>query len=107
VPCSSATGSSYPRRNHGVGPWVVDCLWPERRVVIELDGGQHSRPHQAGSDHERDLWLRRNRYLLRRYGAGQVKAQPEAVIADLLEAFGEAITLGYRVAAPGPQRASR
>jgi very-short-patch-repair endonuclease len=98
------SGIELPLRNHAVGPWVVDCLWPERQVVAELDGGQHARPHQADSDHERDLWLRRNRYLVRRYGTEQVTAQPAVVIADLLEAFAEAIKLGYSEPAPGAQR---
>jgi Protein of unknown function (DUF559) len=53
-------GIELPRRNEPVGPWTVDCLWPDRRVVVELDGPQHERPHQADSDDDRDLWLRRH-----------------------------------------------
>ena len=51
-------GIELPLRNDSVGPWTVDCLWPEHRVVVELDGGQHERPHQADADLDRDLWLR-------------------------------------------------
>jgi hypothetical protein len=57
-----------PERNRPVGPWVVDCVWPARRVVVELDGRQHARPHQADTDDDRDLWMRRNRRVPRRYG---------------------------------------
>jgi very-short-patch-repair endonuclease len=81
-------GIELPERNQSVGPWTVDCLWPERRVVVELDGRQHERPHQADSDHDRDLWLRRHDYLARRYGKRQIEQQPDDVIADLLEALG-------------------
>jgi very-short-patch-repair endonuclease len=84
-----------PLRNERVGPWTVDCLWPDRRVVVELDGRQHARPHQSDRDDERDLWLRRNRYVVRRYGTRQVDERPDDVIADLLDAFTQAITLGY------------
>jgi hypothetical protein len=31
-------GIELPARNQAVGPWTVDCLWAERRVVVELDG---------------------------------------------------------------------
>jgi very-short-patch-repair endonuclease len=84
-----------PLRNAPLGPWTVDCLWPERRVVVELDGRQHARPHQADSDDDRDLWLRRHRYVARRYGRRQVDARPDEVIADLLDAFTQAAALGY------------
>jgi very-short-patch-repair endonuclease len=84
-----------PLRNESVGPWTVDCLWPDRRVAVELDGRQHARPHQADVDDDRDLWLRRNRYVARRYGRRQIDQTPDTVIADLLAAFDEAVTLGY------------
>jgi very-short-patch-repair endonuclease len=84
-----------PERNQEVGPWTVDCLWPERRVAVELDGRQHERPHQADCDDDRDLWLRRHRYVARRYGKRQIEQQPDEVIADLLHAFDEAMRLGY------------
>jgi very-short-patch-repair endonuclease len=84
-----------PERNASVGPWTVDCLWRDQRVAIELDGRQHQRPHQADSDDDRDLWLRRHDYVARRYGKRQIEQQPDDVIADLLDAFAEAVKLGY------------
>jgi very-short-patch-repair endonuclease len=88
-------GIALPLRNEEVGPWTVDCLWPERRVVVELDGRQHERPHQADSDDDRDLWLRRHGYVARRYGKRQIEERPDEVIADLLDAFAAAVKLGY------------
>ena len=87
-------GIELPERNQSVGPWTVDCLWRERRVVVELDGRQHERPHQADADDDRDLWLRRHGYVARRYGKRQIEQRPDEVIADLLDAFAEAVTLG-------------
>jgi len=87
-------GVELPLRNEEIGPWTVDCAWPTRRVVVELDGRQHERPAQADRDDDRDLWLRRHGWLPRRYGDTQVKEQPETVIEDLLAAFAEATTLG-------------
>jgi len=88
-------GIELPLRNERLGPCTIDCLWPTRRVAVELDGRQHTRPYQADTDDDRDLWLRRNRYVTRRYGKRQLDEQPANVIADLLDAFAEAVKLGY------------
>jgi very-short-patch-repair endonuclease len=80
-------GIELPLRNEPVGPWTVDCLWPEHRVAVELDGRQHERPHQADLDDDRDLWLRRHGYITRRYGKRQIDERPDDVIADLLDAL--------------------
>jgi len=84
-----------PLRNEPLGPWTIDCLWPDRRVAVELDGRQHERPNQADSDDDRDLWLRLHGYIARRYGERQVKGRPDDVIDDLEDAFAEAVKLGY------------
>jgi very-short-patch-repair endonuclease len=87
-----------PLRNEPLGPWTIDCLWPERRVAVELDGRQHARPNQADGDDDRDLWLRRNRYIARRYGKKQIDTHPDVVVADLEDAFVQARALGYATA---------
>jgi very-short-patch-repair endonuclease len=84
-----------PLRNEPLGPWTIDCLWPDRRLAVELDGRQHERPNQADNDDDRDLWLRRHGYIARRYGKKQIETRPDDVIADLDDAFAEAVTLGY------------
>jgi very-short-patch-repair endonuclease len=83
-----------PLRNQPLGPRTVDCLWPDRRVVVELDGRQHQRPHPADGDDDRDLWLRANGYVARRYAKKQIDGRPQAVIADRLAAFAEAAAHG-------------
>jgi very-short-patch-repair endonuclease len=88
-----------PLRNQPLGPWTIDCLWPDRRVAVELDGRQHERPRQAEEDDDRDLWLRRNSYIARRYGTRQVEDRSDDVIADLRDAFAQAVALGYAAAA--------
>jgi very-short-patch-repair endonuclease len=92
-------GIELPLRNEPLGPWTIDCLWPDRRVAVELDGRQHDRPHQADSDDDRDLWLRRHGYIARRYGERQVKHCPGEVIADLEDAFAQARKLDLAPAA--------
>ncbi len=84
-------GIPLPTRNHRLGPWTADCVWLSLKVVVELDGAQHTLPHQAAVDAERDLWLRRNGYIVRRYTWKQVTGpRSREVVADLLDAFAEA-----------------
>jgi very-short-patch-repair endonuclease len=44
------------RRQHVIGPYIVDLACLERALVIEADGGQHA---QSVSDRRRDAYLRR------------------------------------------------
>ena len=47
------------RRQHPVGPYVLDFYCAEVRLVIELDGGQHNEARQTVRDVARDAWLAR------------------------------------------------
>jgi len=57
------------RRQHAIGKYVVDFVNLERKVVIELDGGQHA--FNPG-DKMRDEWLRAEGYQVLRFWDNQV-----------------------------------
>ena len=44
------------RRQHQIGPYVVDFYCAEAQLVVELDGRHHTQ--QVERDAERDEWLR-------------------------------------------------
>src|SRR5262245_16541243 len=48
------------RRQEPIGPFIVDFVCYEKRLVIELDGGQHAEPNQVAYDTERTAWLVQN-----------------------------------------------
>ena len=50
------------RRQHPIGKYVVDFACLEKKIVIELDGGQHAEPERKEYDRERDNWLEREGY---------------------------------------------
>lgn len=86
-----AHGVPLPERNQRVGRWTVDCIWRDLLVAVELDGAQHDEGGQSAIDAQRDLWLRRHGWIIRRYSYAQVMARDaEEVVADLLDAFAEA-----------------
>lgn len=48
-----------PQWHQPLSAYVVDCLWPKARLVVELDGrGAHAMPSRFDADRERDLDLR-------------------------------------------------
>jgi very-short-patch-repair endonuclease len=76
------------RRQVPVGPWIVDFLCVQARLVVEVDGGQHS-----GSRHDasRDNDLVRRGYRIVRYWNHEVLGNTEGVLLDLLRTLrGEA-----------------
>jgi very-short-patch-repair endonuclease len=53
------------RRQHPIGSYVVDFACPGRKLVIELDGGQHAR--QEGEDAARTLEIASRGYRVIRF----------------------------------------
>jgi very-short-patch-repair endonuclease len=47
------------RRQHSIGPYIVDFYCSEYRVAIELDGAKHMTPIGNETDEKRDEFLRR------------------------------------------------
>lgn len=45
------------RRQECIGRYIVDFVNFEKKVVIEVDGGQHADADEALKDKRRDNWL--------------------------------------------------
>ena len=43
------------RRQQPIGNYIVDFISLDKKLIIELDGGQHA--EYLEKDHERDQWL--------------------------------------------------
>lgn len=48
------------RRQHPIGPYIIDFYCPSAQLAVEIDGSAHDNPDQAQHDMVRDLWLREN-----------------------------------------------
>jgi hypothetical protein len=81
-----------PRVNARVHGWTVDFFWPDRKLVVEVDGGgNHRTPAQMRRDRRMDATLRGKGVTVMRYSDEQVNHERRAVIAEL-----------RRVIPPGP-----
>jgi very-short-patch-repair endonuclease len=64
--------------------YQVDCLWGDRRVIIEMDGFQgHGTRTAFRRDRERDRRLRVAGYEVTRIAWGQLDEEPQEIAADL------------------------
>ena len=73
------------RRQHPVGPYVADFACLARRLVIELDGGQHM--EQLAYDRARDEYLRERGFRVLRFWNDDVMRRMD----DVLDAIAVAL----------------
>lgn len=73
------------RRQMPVGPFIADFLCAERKLIVELDGGQHA---ESARDADRTAWLENEGYRILRFWNNDVLANTEGVLTQLLEALG-------------------
>ncbi len=66
------------RRQHPVGPFVADFACLAGRVVIELDGGQHT--DQLAYDRARDEYFRERGFHVLRFWNDDVMRRMDAVL---------------------------
>jgi Protein of unknown function (DUF559) len=83
VLCERA-GIPMPDVNEMVAGVLVDAVWRERRLVVELDGREnHSSWAQIQNDRSKELRLRAAGFGVVRYGTQQVDEELDLVAADL------------------------
>ena len=70
------------RRQHLVYPFVVDFICLEKKLVVELDGGQHAR--QGHYDEKRSLFLQSKGYTVLRFWNNEAFKETEAVLNEIL-----------------------
>ena len=71
------------RRQHPIGPFVLDFYCDELRVAVEVDGGIHSTLTQIGYDRARQALLEEQGIRVVRVRAEDVEADIEAVLESL------------------------
>ncbi len=64
------------RRQAVIGRYIVDFVCYEKKLVIEVDGGQHN---QSGKDVVRDKWLRSQGFKVLRFWNNEVLSNLDGV----------------------------
>ena len=73
------------RRQHPVGPWILDFYCDDARLAVEVDGSGHEHPDQARHDARRTQWLNLRGIAVHRIAARDVLGNLEGVLVSLKE----------------------
>jgi adenine-specific DNA-methyltransferase len=71
-----------------IGPYVVDFCCRDRKLIVELDGGQHSA--RVDYDAGRSAFLRASDYRVLRFWDHDALANTDGVLQRIAEALGSA-----------------
>ena len=69
------------RRQHAIGNYIVDFCAPRRKLIIELDGGQHL--EQEEYDLERTKFLELQGYKVIRFWNNDVLKNIDGIISEI------------------------
>jgi very-short-patch-repair endonuclease len=73
-------------RQEPIGPYVVDFVCRERRLILEVDGGQHA---ESKRDLVRDQWLAGQRYRVVRFWNNDALGNIDGVLETIAVALNE------------------
>jgi very-short-patch-repair endonuclease len=92
------------RRQAAIGPYIVDFICFEMKLIVELDGPQHSEPNATEFDQRRTAWLAARGFRVMRFRNQELDESIDAV----MEAIGRALVeLEAKNPLPGPSRKGR
>jgi very-short-patch-repair endonuclease len=69
------------RRQHPLGRYIADFVCLEKRLVLEVDGGQHA--IEQNKDKQRDNWLIAEGYQILRFWNNDVLTNTEGVLETI------------------------
>jgi very-short-patch-repair endonuclease len=75
------------RRQHPIGPFITDFCCFKRRLVVELDGGQHA--NRTADDQKRTAFLVARGYRVLRFWDNEVMENIDGVLQRIVEVLGE------------------
>jgi adenine-specific DNA-methyltransferase len=73
------------RRQQPIGPYIVDFVCLSQRLVVEVDGGQHT--ESIADDRARSQWLQTKGYRVIRFWNHEVLTETDQVLESILEAL--------------------
>jgi very-short-patch-repair endonuclease len=73
------------RGQQPIGPYIVDFVSFQRRLIVEIDGGQHNEDRTKERDEERTIRLEQRGYRIVRFWYNEVLTNPEGVLERIRE----------------------
>ena len=73
------------RRQQPIGKYIVDFVCFEKKLIVEVDGGQHN--EQVIYDSERNEWLKKQGFRILRFWNNQILKEIDGVEGGIMEAL--------------------
>jgi very-short-patch-repair endonuclease len=77
------------RRQHPIGRYIVDFVCLEKRLIVEVDGEQHTQGAHVAHDERRDRWLSAEGYRVMRFQTVEVYQNLDGVVETIWGALQE------------------
>ena len=71
------------KRQQPIGQYIVDFVCKEKKIIIEIDGGQHNEIETLEYDKERTLYLKSRGYTLIRFWNNDIDKNIEGVFIEI------------------------
>lgn len=71
------------KRQHPIGNYIVDFICLEKKIIIEIDGGQHNEPSNIEYDRQRTAFLETKGYKVIRFWNSDIDKNIEAVFLEI------------------------
>lgn len=84
--CDKKLGVKF-RRQHSIGPYIVDFYCSEKKLAIEIDGSQHLR--QKEYDIERDNFLQSHKITTIRFWNNDIDQSLDGVVMKISQILEE------------------
>jgi very-short-patch-repair endonuclease len=91
------------RRQHPIGPYVLDFYRPSAKLAIEVDGFAHDTGDRPQRDEVRTEWIRSQGIQVLRIPAKDVLADPDAIADALLRLCAEPLHHSAALSGPPPR----
>ena len=75
------------KRQFPIGQYIVDFVCEEKKIVIEIDGGQHNELEEQIKDDIRTKFIETKGYKVYRFWNNDIKENIDGVYQKLIEIF--------------------
>jgi very-short-patch-repair endonuclease len=93
------------RRQHPIGPYILDFFSSAARLAIEIDGTVHEQPDRIQRDARRDAWLTKHDVHVLRFAAGDIL--DDDTLAGVLSTIADAAAPSTTSWSPSPASRGR
>ena len=80
-------------RQKNIGQYIVDFYCPKGKLIVEIDGGQHYENEGMKKDQERDRYLQKLGFTVKRFSDIDVLKNIDGVVERIHEQLKSSLTL--------------